>query len=203
MSALPYLAYTEAEYLALDADATDQKFCFDDGNVFAMAGATPTHVLISSNVITALGLALRDGPCRVYGSDLRVRIGEGRAYFYPDVSVVCEGESLFDRMTLENPVLIVEVLSDSTEALDRGRKFSRYQRIPSLVAYVLVSQHYAFVELFERMDEGAWRLTSAEGVGSVLRIGALGIDLDLAEVYRKVTFEPPKPIGEPRVFYVL
>ena len=199
MSALPERAYTEAEYLDLDRSAVGQKFCFNDGHVFEvgsdapvdMAGGSPDHSLIASNVGTALNNALRGRPYRVFNSDLRVRAGSGAGYFYPDVTVVCGEPEFFDGDTLANPLVIVEVVSPTTEAFDRGRKFDRYAQIASLAAYVLIDARGARVDVFERLvGEDAWRLTKTHGLGGTLRIGPLGVEVALGEVYRLATFAP-------------
>jgi Uma2 family endonuclease len=146
---------TEAEYLEIERTA-EWKSEFFNGEMFAMAGATPEHVLIAGNVAAELRLQLRGRPCRVYPVDLRVKVSDTGLYTYPDVVVVC-GEPRFDELrgdTLLNPTLIVEVLSSSTEAYDRGDKFAHYRRLDSLQEYVLVAQDRCRIERFLRQKEG-------------------------------------------------
>ena len=126
-------SFTPAEYLALER-AADAKSEYLDGEIVAMTGGSRAHSLIAANLVRELGNALRERPCEVYGSDLRVSVALAGLYAYPDVTVVC-GQPTFtddERDTLENPTVIVEVLSPSTEGLDRGAKFTRYRRLPSL-----------------------------------------------------------------------
>lgn len=176
--------YTVEEYLALERVA-ETKSEFFDGEIFAMAGGSEAHNLIAGNLIGELHGALRGGRCRVYPSDMRVKTPTG-LYTYPDASVMC-GKPEFegDRQDiLLNPVVIFEVLSPSTEAYDRGRKFQNYREIPSLMAYVLVSQDRTLMEQFARGADGAWAFTAAS-TGS-LEIPALEIALNVEEIYAHV-----------------
>ena len=134
---------TPEEYLAIERKS-ETKGEFYSGEVFAMVGASKRHNLIAANVIRVLGNQLLDRPCNVYPSDMRVKVSATGKYTYPDVVVACE-EELFDdeeKDTLLNPVLIIEVLSESTEAYDRGKKFEHYQYIESLTDYLLVTQNH-------------------------------------------------------------
>ena len=197
MSAAPRLKMTDEEFLAFER-AAETKHEFYDGEVFAMAGASRAHNTVVFNLAREMGNKLKGGPCRGYVNDLRVRIGEAGRFTYPDAVVSCgEEEFLPDGSldTLLNPTAIVEVLSPSTEAHDRGRKFSFYREIPSLRAYVLVAQGEPRVDLFEREGE-VWRISAASGLDADLRIEALGITLALAEIYLNVDFPPaPEPPG--------
>lgn len=156
------------------------------GEVFAMAGGTPTHAGLAMGVGVALSNALVGRSCRVYGSDLRVRIEATDLSTYPDVTVVCnrfEGAAI-DPDAATNPVVIVEVLSDSTEAYDRGEKFAHYRRIPSLREYVLVSQREPRLEAYAKNAEGSWVLTEA-GAGEALELRSLpGVRLEVDALYR-------------------
>ena len=191
MSSLPKPYYTPEEYLERERQA-DYKSEYFAGGIFAMAGATRTHNLISSNVSASLTTQLRDRPCEVYANDMRVQADGARQYSYPDVVVVC-GEAQFRdgrEDTLSNPVVIVEVLSPSTEASDRGEKFMRYRQIPSLTDYVLLSQNARHVEHFAKQPDGSWRMTEAKGDDTIL-LSSIGCVLPLADAYNKVTPEPP------------
>lgn len=193
--------YTVKEYLRIERDSM-QKHEYRDGQVVAMAGATPAHVAIATNVAGELRTRLRGTPCRPYSADLRVRISGTPLYTYPDVSVIC-GPLEFDeqderRETVTNPRVIVEVLSPSTEAYDRGEKLRRYLRIPSFSEYVLVSQAAAVVETYARQPDGLWVFHIYEGMGVTARLRSLEIDLPLAEVYAGGDFPPPPPPLPPR-----
>ena len=187
MASLPGYYLSPEEYLSLERRA-EFKSEYVDGVAYAMAGGSERHNLITANLIIALGVQLRDRPCRVYPSDLKVRLPNSRKFFYPDVSVVC-GETQFadeEGDVILNPVLIVEVLSDSTEAFDRGRKFSSYQQIESLREYLLVSQGEFLVEHYLRQEAG-WFYTKAAGLDAALALPTLDCRMALSDVYNKVT----------------
>jgi Uma2 family endonuclease len=185
--------YSVEEYLAME-EKSPEKHEYRDGEIVAMAGGTENHSLICINITATLRNALRNKPCRVYDSNLRVAIPRDRRFVYPDGFVIC-GPSAFHpqapNSAVTNPKLIVEVLSDSTEAYDRGEKFTRYRTIESLEEYVLVDQKSAHVEVFFRQNDGTWLLTPAAGVESTVHLRSLDVSLALAEVYAKVEFAPP------------
>ncbi len=196
MSAAPKPYYTPEQYLELERQA-EYKSEYYAGEIFAMAGGSPEHSLIAANVIAGLHPQLLGKPCRVYNSDLRVRTTE-ELYTYPDVTVVC-GEPQFsveDPETLVNPTLIVEVLSRTTEAWDRGGKFEQYRQRESLQEYVLVAQDRPHVERFARQPNGQWLLSEVNGLEAVMALPAIGCELALAGVYHQVTF--PATIERPR-----
>ena len=134
---------------------------------------------------------MRKNPCRVFGSDLKVGIAEHHSFVYPDAMVICGkityAEDRNDVVT--NPLLIVEVLSDSTESYDRGRKFKKYQTLASFTEYVLVSQHEPLVEVFFRQDERQWLYTVAEGLDATIALRSINSELSLREIYNKVDFQ--------------
>ena len=181
---------TFAEYLALEA-ASETKHEFLNGEIFAMAGGTPEHGALTANVIRLLGTALIDRPCIVYTSDVRIRVLATGLRTYPDVSVACGSieRDPEDKNTIVNPVALVEVLSDSTEAYDRGEKFAHYRRIPSLRDYLLVSQHESRIEHYRRNDDGTWTLRDVELAGVVQL--SIGCELSVSAVYRN----PLAPAG--------
>jgi len=184
----PLRPYSPADYLALERSA-ESKSEYIDGVIVAMAGASHEHSLIAANLIGELRTALRRQPCEVHGSDLRVSVLTGALYTYPDVTVVC-GEPTFEDAaadTLTNPTVIVEVLSPTTEAYDRGEKFARYRRLPSLRTYILVSQDRPRVEWYTRGESG-WLLHEAIGLDGAVELAALDCMLALAEIYAKVPF---------------
>jgi Uma2 family endonuclease len=171
---------TLAEYIAAET-ASRTKHQLIAGEVFDMSGGTPEHAAIIASVGVELGSQLRGRPCRLYASELRVGIDD--LVTYPDASVVCgDLERHPDEPTIVlNPTVLVEVLSDTTEAYDRGEKAQRYRRIPSLREYVLVSQHRAHIELFRRTQEG-WILVEAHE-GERLRVESIDCWLDVDAVY--------------------
>lgn len=191
---------TPAEYLRRERES-DFKHEYFAGEVFAMAGGTPKHSLLKANVVREFGNALKGNPCTVYDSDLRVKVEATGLYTYPDASVICEELQYDDdhHDTVLNPAVLIEVLSPSTEAYDRGRKFNHYRQIASLRDYLLVSQDEPRIECFSRNAENLWVLTEAEGRDAVLHVSTLGIDIVLREVFDKLEFAtiepPPKPPG--------
>jgi Uma2 family endonuclease len=183
---------TPEEYLAAER-AADHKSEYFNGQVFAMAGCSPAHNRITINLIREIDTLLLDGPCVTYNSDQRVKIPATGLYTYPDLVVVC-GEAEYDQPdpeTLLNPTLIIEVLSPSTEAYDRGAKFAHYQSLPSLREYVLVAQDRARVERYVRRQQ-TWELFNYEGLGAALSLGCAGGDITLARIYNRVTL-PENP----------
>ena len=183
----PYL--TPEEYLTLERTATYKSEYFR-GEVFAMAGASPTHVLIVSNIVAALHGQLRRRPCTVYSTDLRVKVQASGLYTYPDVVVVC-GDLQFDddhRDTVLNPILMIEVLSESTKDYDRGEKFVQYRKIPPFVEYVLVAQDECHVEHFVKQADGGWLLSETNRFEDALPLSSIECTLPLREVYEKVQF---------------
>jgi len=183
----PYLS--PEDYLALERSAEFKSEYFD-GEIFAMAGASESHNLIVINTIRELSIQLKKRPCKVYANDMRVRVSPTGLITYPDVMVVC-GQAQFDDShldTLLNPTLIVEVLSDSTEAYDRGRKFEHYRKLESLAEYVLITQHRPHVESYRRQPDQRWVLAESDGLDSSLPLDAIDCELVLAEIYDKVEF---------------
>lgn len=182
MGAAPFLHMTEAEYLAYDL-SHEGRHEFVNGEVLAMAGGSEAHALATANVIVALAAALRGGPCRVYSNDLRVRVDETGLYAYPDVTVVCGRAELAptNPPTLLNPRVVVEVLSDSTEAHDRGAKAAHFRRRASIEALVFVSTTEMRVEVYTRGEDGAWTLR--EATEGEIGVPPLGVSLPLVEVY--------------------
>jgi Uma2 family endonuclease len=173
------------DYVQLEAVST-VKHEFLDGHVWAMAGAGPEHAAIAGNVIALLSEALRGRPCRVYTSDLRIRVAATGLGTYPDVSVICERLELDPEdpsgHTALNPKLLVEVLSPSTAAYDRGEKLSHYQRLASLEELVLVAHEERRIEHWRREGD-VWTVEVTRGEGAV-RLASVGFALPLSEVYR-------------------
>jgi Uma2 family endonuclease len=174
---------TYAEYLAAEAVA-EVRHEFLNGEVWAMAGGTIEHGALALAVAGELRAALSGKPCRAFSSDVRVRIPETDLATYPDLSIVC-GQletSSDDKDAITNPIVLVEVLSDSTEAYDRGAKAAHYRRISSLREYVLVSQSEPRIEVQRRSQSGGWELLEARP-GEAIELASLGVRLDVAAVY--------------------
>ena len=187
MSSLAKPRYSLQEYLTLERRA-DHKSEFLGGEIFAMAGASFTHNAIVANIVTELRSRLRGGPCRPVANNQRVQILATGLNTYPDVVVVCGEPHFTDDFldTLVNPTVLVEVLSDSTEAYDRGEKFAHYRRIETLLDYMLVTQHKERVELFTRQPDGQWLLSVAEGLEARMVLPSLGCELALSDIYDAV-----------------
>jgi Uma2 family endonuclease len=190
MSAVLAPHYTAEDYLALERNAP-YKSEFHAGQIYAMVGASREHNLVSLNVGSELRRQLKSRPCEAYVNDMRVRAAQAKNYYYPDIAVVCGQPELGDDHgdILLNPTLLVEVLSPSTEAFDRGGKFTNYRKIPSLREYLLVSTHEPRIEHYVRQGE-AWLLTETEGLDATLVLEAIGCTLALSEVYDKIQFPP-------------
>jgi Uma2 family endonuclease len=177
------------EYQAFERASLEQKHEFVDGEIFAMAGGKAAHNQLSMQIGATLVAGLRDHPCTVFSSDMRVRTPRKRAY-YPDVSALCGKPQFSDetRDELLNPSLLVEVLSDSTEGYDRGKKFESYATIDSLREYILVASDRVHIDHFVREQSG-WHLRQYEA-GQRFKLASLPCELDIDEVYRKVFDEP-------------
>ncbi len=206
MSALPQpqtkMQLTIEEYLAFEREA-EERHEYLDGVLYAMAGESPAHGDISANLVYELMRQLRDRPCRVRvkdtkvfsGSLLQAQLRKSRKglFSYPDIVVVCEEPHYLEHHpeVLTNPQVLIEVLSDSTGAFDRGEKFIRYRRaLPSLSDYILVWQDMPLIEHFIRQADGNWLMVTALGLDARLDIASLGCRLKLSEVYRLIEFPP-------------
>ena len=177
------------EYIAAERKAT-LKSEYLSGEIVAMSGASNEHNLITMNTSTALYNQLADRGCRVYASDMRVGIGAGISYFYPDVAVVCDEPRFEDNVldTLLNPIVVIEVLSPSTEAYDRGEKSVRYRQLESLQEYILISQDTVQVEHYLRQGK-QWVLSEFSTLEDVLSLTSIGAELSLNQIYRFVDLE--------------
>jgi Uma2 family endonuclease len=189
--AQPSRRLTEAEYLEIER-AAQFKSEFFDGEMFAMAGGTPQHSLIATNLAAEFKNGLRNNSCTAYNTDLRIKIQATGLLTYPDLSVVCGSLQFAEGTddTVVNPTVLAEVLSDSTEAYDRGRKFEHYRQIPTLQEYLLVSQTEPRIEQFIRRTDGRWLLSEAAGLEKKLELPSLKITIALSEVFAKVNFVP-------------
>lgn len=193
------MQHTPEQYLALERKA-ETKSEYINGRIYAMAGASREHNLIALNTAGELRTQLRERPCETYMSDMRVKVNATGLYTCPDVAVVC-AEPRFagdHRDTLLNPTVLVEVLSPSTEAYDRGDKFAHYRRLDSLQEYVLIAQDRVRVEHYARQGD-QWLLTEFSGADDVLALVKVQCGVPLREIYAKVDFPsreaPPRPPG--------
>ena len=188
MSAIPAKkTLTVEEYLAMERSSQEGKCEFVDGQIFAMVGASREHNLIGVNITRELSNQLKGKPCEAYANDMRVKAAEAKGYHYPDIVVVC-GKPEFEGGhldTLLNPTVLIEILSSSTEAYDRGGKFAAYRKIQSLHEYLLVSQEEPFIERYVRKGE-AWVLTETAGLDGLVNLDSIGCFLALNEVYFSV-----------------
>lgn len=189
MGELAVRTYTLAEYLQLE-QVENLKYEFHDGFVAAMAGGTPKHGQIQSNTNSTISNSLRsaNSSCIIYSSDVKIAIEHSRRYFYPDLSVVYGDLQTSTQVSnaIVNPILIIEVLSEGTEAFDRGKKFYYYRKIPSLREYVLISQEEAIVDVYSRTDDNIWQLRSYSGMKGEIPLHSLEISISLEEIYRNV-----------------
>ena len=182
---------TPQEYLIRERQAST-KSEFYQGEIFAMGGGSANHSLIAANLVREAGNALKEKPCTVFNSDLRVQVQATGLYTYPDATIVC-GEQIFDddhRDTLLNPTVIVEVLSDSTEKYDRGKKANHYRQIKSLKELILIAQDRPQVERFTRQPNGDWLFHEQTELSAEFELKSVGISVAMSELYRSVKFEP-------------
>jgi Uma2 family endonuclease len=176
------------EYLALERKA-EHKSEYHAGEIFAMTGASLKHNRITLNIGSELNVRLKTRDCQAFASDMRVHVPATGLYTYPDVVVICGEPELEDEHfdTLLNPVLIVEVLSKSTENYDRGGKFRDYRSIPSFAEYLLVAQDEYSVEQFTKQTDGRWLLSEHRSLEDVVRLDSINCSLSLREIYDKVS----------------
>jgi Uma2 family endonuclease len=186
---------TPGEFLAFERsfEPSDEilKHEFIDGDVVAMAGASREHIVITFNVAKVLDSDLAAHGCEVYSNEMRVWVDDLEDYFYPDAQLVCEKPEFVDgrRDTINNPVLIVEVLSPSTARYDRTRKFEAYKRLPTLRHYLLIAQDQPLIEHFERMNDGRWAHSTYFHLESSVEIRNPDCELPLSKVYDRIIFD--------------
>lgn len=198
MSTAPVRQFSVEEYLAFERQS-ETKHQYFRGEIFAMTGGSLQHVTIISNLVFRARSALGETGCRVLPGDMRVKCPSG-LYTYPDVVITCSEPQLEDshRDTLLNPQVVVEVLSPSTEAYDRGEKFAFYREIQSLREYVVVSQKRMLVEHFIRQEDGvAWKMNPLHSPDEVLQLLSGTCRLKLSEIYENVEFAPANADSQP------
>jgi Uma2 family endonuclease len=185
----PIRRYTVAEYLAQEA-AAEYRSEYFEGEIFAMSSGSGNLALIGNNAGSELCSILASRGCRVFNSDIKIRIENSSAYYYADVSVICERPIYEDpkNTIVRNPLVIIEVLSESTESFDRRKKFHRYKQISSFKEYVLIAQDEPQIDVFFKEEDKIWHLRSFAGLDAVMELRSLGIKVKLAEIYHLVEF---------------
>ena len=184
-SPAPTRLITIEDYLAGEA-VSPIRHEYVAGEVFAMAGATEEHATIAGNLFAMLRAHVRGGPCRVYIADMKLRVATANAFFYPDVFVTCDPADTAEPLAKHHPRLICEVLSESTEAYDRGGKFAAYRGLESLSEYLLIDSRQRAVEVFRRQPDG-WLLAPVPPHGR-LELGSIGFTCAVDALYEDVVF---------------
>ena len=176
------------EYLEFEHHS-DIKHEYIDGEVYAMAGTTKAHNTISLNLAILFREKLKDSDCQTFMTDIKVNISNQKRFFYPDIVVTCDDNDDVNAYDIKFPKIIVEVLSESTEKFDRGKKFQYYRTIPSLQEYILISSQEYLIECFRRTKNDLWTLQTYEGLNAIVRIENLAIDAPLSEIYATLSFD--------------
>jgi Uma2 family endonuclease len=179
--------FTPEEYFSWEEKQLERHELID-GRVYAMSGGTQNHSAIKLNVGSLIRSHLRGNPCRVFNSDLKVNILNTPNYTYPDLSVTCDGRDRENALYITYPCLIVEVLSDSTEAYDRGKKFEKYRRNPNLVDYVLVSSDEIAIDIYHKNDGGEWVILSYRE-GERVEFKSIHLSLPIEQLYEEIIFD--------------
>jgi Uma2 family endonuclease len=190
MAAQPTTLLTPAEYLELERRA-EYKSEYFQGEVIAMAGASRRHALIVTNLVRELSRQLKGKQGEVFSNDLRLRVTPAGLYTYPDVLVACSDIQFADdqKDTILNPVLLIEVLSDSTRDYDRGRKFEYYRMLPSLIEYLTVAQDKPHVEHWTRQQEDRGLLVEYNQLSQTIPLGSIACVVAMTEIYDKIKWE--------------
>lgn len=193
MSSVPRRKYTAQEYFERE-EASPTRHEFYRGEIFAMSGGTREHGMIADSISRTLFPLIRPRGCKPYGPSQRIFIPDVELHTYPDVSVVCGDATMsgIDPNAITNPLVLVEVLSPSTERYDRGKKFELYRRIESFQEYLLVDEFEPRIECFSRSSEGLWKIDAVEGLDAVMTLPILGCTLALRDVYLDVEFASPE-----------
>ncbi len=183
------LRHTFAEYLALEEEAA-YKSEFSNGEIFAMSGGTGDHSLIGAQCGAELISGLKGKDCWTFNSELMIRIDAADSAVYPDAMVICGPREYFEerKNVVTNPIVVVEILSDSTASYDRGGKFRKYELLPSLQEYVLIEQKEAQIEVFRRKSQGLWELERYSGLDAMVQLHSLDIEISSRNVYAGCEF---------------
>ncbi len=183
---------TPEEYLAFEA-TSDIRHEYVDGELYAMAGTSKNHNLVSGNLYLLLRRYLQNSGCMTFMADIKVKLQTGRRFFYPDLVVTCDPEDNTSELFVEKPKLIIEVLSPSTKNFDQTAKFLYYRTIPSLEEYLLVGTESPFIQCFRRQTQDIWTLQIYEGLEAIAHLDSFDLDAPLTDVYEGVTFTVPTP----------
>jgi Uma2 family endonuclease len=181
--------YTVQEYLAME-EVAEYRSEYFEGEIFAMSGGSLDHDRITGELHRLIANALSTGPCEPLTGNMKIRIEGSSAYYYPDLAIVCGEPQMEDKKKhiVTNPTVLFEVLSESTESFDRGKKFHRYKQISTLVEYILIAQSEPQIDAFYKVDDDTWMHRSYAGLKDVLELKSLGIQVKLADIYRRVQF---------------
>jgi Uma2 family endonuclease len=194
MSAQTKPRYTLEEYFKLERKS-EERFEYWDGEIFCMSGVSPEHDQIESNLNFHLRTKLSGRSCRVFLANMRIKVPSAPPYRYADVSALC-GEAKFEEIggirAVTNPTLIIEVLSPSTEAYDRGEKFTHYQSIPSFREYLLVAQHRPYITHLIKQEDGSWIYKEHNNPADVVNLTSMNCELNMNEIYENVSFSSDK-----------
>jgi Uma2 family endonuclease len=185
--------FTPEEYFVWEEQQLE-KHELIDGRVYAMSGGTKNHSAIAINCLLSIRSHLRGSKCRVFNSDLKVNIFNTHNYTYPDLCVTCDPQDNSSPQYITYPCLIIEVLSDSTEAYDRGKKFEKYRRNPNLVDYVLVSSDEMAIDIYHRNDAGDWLILSYRA-GDLVELKSISLSLAIEQFYEEILFEQQSEIS--------
>ena len=179
------------DYLHIERRSTYRSE-YVNGEMFAMAGATRQHNRISSNLVSEINLHIKSSDCNIYSSDLRVHVPSTGYFTYPDIVITCGKEEFTDAHNdvLVNPLVIMEILSDSTASIDRGKKFEQYRELASFVEYLLVEQRTPHIEQYILYDAQEWRYRTVRGIDEQVRIQTIDCTLSLRDIYHKVDLLP-------------
>ncbi|MEH2364565.1 Uma2 family endonuclease [Nostoc sp.] len=186
----PKKSYSPEEYLQLE-ETSESKNEYRDGEIIPMAGGTTNHNEIAGNFYANFKFTMRGKNYKIYMGDVKLWIQRYRIYTYPDVMVI-QGEPIYEgtgTTTVTNPIMIVEVLSKSTENHDRTNKFRFYRSIATLKEYIMINQYEYLVEQFNKNAEGQWVLTEYESVDAVLSLKSIGFQISFSDIYQEVNFE--------------
>ncbi len=180
---------SEEEYLNFE-ESSESRNEFVNGHVYAMAGGTDSHIQISFNLTRLISERSR-GKCRAYQSEMKVRVEDSDTFYYPDVTVVCGEQQYYKgrRDVIENPILLAEVLSESTQEYDKNDKFFAYQKIGSFKEYLLISQHKFAVQQYIRQPDGHWKIQASIGVDSTVYLESVDLKFAMSEIYDLVEID--------------
>ena len=193
MSAQPKLQYSLEEYFELDRNS-DERLEYWNGEIFSMSGVSREHATVEMNISISLGGRLRAKGCQLFPANIRIKVPSLPPYRYGDLSALC-GKAVFEKIggvdALTNPSLIIEILSPSSEAFDRGDKFTYYKSIPSFSEYLLIAQHRPHVSQFTKQSDGIWVFREFNTLADTVKLESLSVELSLKEIYQNVSFDTP------------